>query len=236
MTKPSGNRLKSNPLPAPSWKYERRATASGFRLIAGVDEVGRGALFGPVFAAAVILSEDLPIRGLHDSKQLRAERREVLAGRILERSVAWAIGAADACEIDRINILEASRLAMRRAVEALRPAADYLLVDYVRVDSALPQLGLTHGDALSRSIAAASILAKVERDRCLAHWHTVYPAYGLDSNKGYSAPQHLAALSEFGPTALHRFSFAPVRAASPVAIWTGYAGASQQTLFEGASA
>src|SRR6266851_8180473 len=108
---------------------EREVRARGFRLVAGVDEVGRGALFGPVFAAAVILSEDRPIRGLRDSKMLLPERREVLAARIRERAVAWAVAAADAFEIDRVNILQASRLAMRRAVEKLNPAADYLLID-----------------------------------------------------------------------------------------------------------
>ena len=119
-------------------KYENEARAQGFQRIAGVDEVGRGALFGPVFAAAVILSPDRPIRGLRDSKMLDAERREVLAGRIRERAVAWSVAAADAFEIDRINILQASRLAMRRAIQRLNPTADYLLVDAVTVDLPLP--------------------------------------------------------------------------------------------------
>ena len=229
--RPRTKRARPKTLPAPSWKFERRAVASGHRLIAGVDEAGRGALFGPVFAAAVILSEDRPIRGLKDSKLISRERRESLAHLIRERAVAWAVGVADAHEIDRINILEASRLAMKRAIEKLNPAADYLLVDFMRVDSGLPQLGIVHGDALSRSIAAASILAKVERDACLARWHAVFPAYCLQSNKGYGAPRHLAALRESGPTALHRYSFEPVRNACPVAVWQGYVRAVQTDLF-----
>src|SRR5271156_5710524 len=154
-------------------KYERDARAQGFERIAGVDEVGRGALFGPVFAAAVILSPDRPIRGLRDSKLLDAERREVLAIRIRERAVAWAVGAADAFEIDRINILEASRLAMRRAVERIAGRCDHLLIDAIRIDVALPQTPLIHGDSRSFSIAAASILAKVARDRALVSWDRV---------------------------------------------------------------
>lgn len=238
---PRGKRSVPRSLPAPSWKFERRAVASGYQLIAGVDEAGRGALFGPVYAAAVILSEDRTIRGLQDSKQLTAERREILAGRIRERAVAWAVGAADAHEIDRINILEASRLAMKRAIDKLQPAPGYLLVDFVRVDTSISQLGIVRGDALSRSIAAASILAKVERDACLARWHQVFPAYCLDSNKGYCAPRHMAALREFGPTAMHRFSFLPVRNACPVSVWPGYAvgptnaGPVQAELFDGRS-
>ncbi len=235
MTKPRGKRTGTKAPTAPTWKFERRAATSGFRWIAGVDEAGRGALFGPVFAAAVILSEDRPIRGLNDSKMLLPERREILAERIRERAVAWAVGASDAHEIDRINILEASRLAMKRAIEKLSPAADYLLVDFVRVNTELPQNGIVRGDSLSRSIAAASILAKVERDSCLRSWHEVYPCYALDSNKGYSAPVHLAALREHGPTALHRFSFEPVRNACSVEVWPGYAGPRQEALFETAT-
>src|SRR5271156_2678763 len=196
-------------------KYETEARAQGFRHIAGVDEVGRGALFGPVFAAAVILSPDRPIRGLRDSKLLDAERRETLAPRIRERAVAWSVAAADAFEIDRINILQASRLAMKRAIERLNPTADYLLVDAVTVDLPLEQRALIHGDALSQCIAAASILAKVERDACMCAWDKVFPQYGLKSHKGYSTDEHWKALQEFGPTTLHRFSFWPVREPSP---------------------
>jgi len=203
-------------------KYEREARSNGFRLIAGVDEVGRGALFGPVFAAAVILSPDRQVRGLRDSKQLTAERRQVLARRIREHATAWAIAASDAFEIDHINIYQASRLAMRRAVERLRPAPDFLLVDAVTVDLPLAQRAVIHGDALSQSIAAASIIAKVERDACMCEWDRVFPQYGLKNHKGYSTEEHWMALENFGPTALHRFSFWPVRVHCPHALWTGY--------------
>src|SRR5947209_12131422 len=146
-------------------KYEKVAWGSGAKLVAGVDEVGRGSLFGPVVAAAVILDPCYRIRGLRDSKLLLAERREVLAERILEHAVAWAIAAVDAARIDQINIYHASRLAMREAVIRLAPSADHLLIDALRIDCDLPQKAIIHGDALSASIAAASILAKVERDR-----------------------------------------------------------------------
>ena len=191
-------------------KYEKIAWGSGAKLVAGVDEVGRGSLFGPVVAAAVVLDPCYRIRGLRDSKLLPAERREMLAQRIREHAVAWAIAAVDAARIDQINIYHASRLAMREAVLQLNPVCDYLLVDAMRLDCDLPQQAIIHGDALSASIAAASILAKVERDRMISEWDPVFPIYGLRSNKGYSTPKHLAALREHGPSPLHRQSFAPV--------------------------
>ena len=191
-------------------RYEKRAWESGATLVAGVDEVGRGSLFGPVVAAAVILDPAYRIRGLRDSKLLLPERREVLEKRILQHVVAWAVAAVDAACIDQINIYHASKLAMRNAVMQLAPAADYLLVDALRLDCDLPQQPIIHGDALSASIAAASILAKVERDRMMRDWDAVFPEYGLASHKGYSAPKHLAALRQYGPTPLHRQSFAPV--------------------------
>src|SRR5580704_2352034 len=203
-------------------KYEREAFAQGFTRVAGVDEVGRGALFGPVFAAAVILSPDRPIRGLRDSKQLPPERRQVLAARIRERAVAFAVAAADAFEIDHINIYQASRLAMLRAVQRLSPMPDYLLIDAISVDLPIAQRALIHGDALSQCIAAASILAKVERDACMCQWDLVFPQYGLKSNKGYTTDRHWKALEAHGPTSLHRFSFWPVRDHSPHVLWTGY--------------
>lgn len=206
----------------PSSRYERAARSAGYSTVAGLDEAGRGALFGPVFAAAVVLNPERQIRGLDDSKQLDPERREVLAARIRERAIAWAVGAADAFEIDRVNILEASRLAMRRAVERLPVVCDYLLIDFIHVDLDLPQKPLVHGDAVCFSIAAASILAKVERDRALARWDAVFPDYGFASNKGYGTADHLAALDRLGPTSLHRFSFAPVRNASRQELWRGY--------------
>jgi ribonuclease HII len=191
-------------------RYEKQAWAAGARLVAGVDEVGRGSLFGCVVAAAVILDPGYRVRGLRDSKLLLPERREVLAERIREHAVAWAVAAVDAARIDQINIYHASRAAMREAVMRLVPAADHLLVDAMRLDCGQPQVAIIHGDALSASIAAASILAKVERDRMMCEWDTVFPAYGLASHKGYSTPKHLAALREYGPTPLHRQSFAPV--------------------------
>jgi len=185
--------------------------ARGFSRIAGVDEAGRGSLFGPVYAAAVILSPDRPIRGLNDSKLLDPATRERLAAQIRGTARAWAVAWADAREIDRINILEASRLAMKRAVEKLSPPPDFLLVDAVPVDVPVPQRALIKGDARCRSIAAASILAKVDRDACLCEWDGAYPQYGLGRNKGYSTPDHLQALALYGPTPQHRATFEPVR-------------------------
>ena len=193
---------------------EREVRARGFRAVAGVDEVGRGALFGSVFAAAVILSQDRPIRGLNDSKQLEPERREVLAERIRERAAAWAVAAVDAATIDRINIYQASRLAMKLAVEKLQPAADFLLIDALFLDVRIAQRALIQGDARCHAIAAASILAKVERDACMCEWDAVYPGYGLARHKGYSTPEHSGALESHGPTPLHRLSFEPVRSHS----------------------
>lgn len=193
---------------------ERELQARGFRFVAGVDEVGRGSLFGPVVAAAVILSPDNPIRGLNDSKLLDAERREVLAGRIQERAVAWAVGAVDAATIDFINIYQASRVAMRMAVCRLAQAPDFLLVDAVPIDLPLPQRPLIKGDARCHAIAAASIVAKVYRDQCMRVWDEIFPKYGLAEHKGYSTPEHFKALEQFGPTPLHRLSFEPVRAHS----------------------
>jgi ribonuclease HII len=190
--------------------YEKKAWDSGARLVAGVDEVGRGSLFGAVVAAAVILDPAHRIRGLRDSKLLLPERREVLAERVREHAIAWAVAAVDAARIDQINIYHASRVAMQEAVSLLNPTPDHLLVDAMRLDCELPQRGIIHGDALSVSIAAASILAKVERDRMICEWDPVFPVYGLRSNKGYSTPHHFAALREHGPSPLHRQSFAPV--------------------------
>ncbi|PYV72098.1 MAG: ribonuclease HII [Acidobacteria bacterium] len=191
-------------------KYEKLAWASGATLVAGVDEVGRGSLFGPVVAAAVILDSSYRIRGLRDSKLLPADRREILAERIREHAIAWAIASVDAARIDQINIYHASRVAMQQAVAQLTPSADHLLIDAMKVDCQLPQKSIIHGDALSASIAAASILAKVHRDHMIEEWDPVFPVYGLGSNKGYSTPKHLAALREYGPSPLHRQSFAPV--------------------------
>ncbi|MGH9496600.1 MAG: ribonuclease HII [Candidatus Sulfotelmatobacter sp.] len=191
-------------------RYENKAWGTGAKMVAGVDEVGRGSLFGCVVAAAVILDPGYRVRGLRDSKLLEPARREELAERIREHAIAWSVAAVDAARIDQINIYQASRVAMREAVLGLAPAADHLLIDAMRIDCAVPQIAIIHGDALSASIAAASILAKVERDRIMCEWDRVFPAYGLASHKGYSTPRHVAALREFGPTPLHRQSFAPV--------------------------
>ena len=219
----------------PSSRYERAARSAGYRIIAGLDEAGRGALFGPVFAAAVVLDPARQIRGLDDSKQLEPERRAVLAERIRERAVAWAVGAADAYEIDRVNILQASRLAMERALNRLGIVCDYLLLDAIRIGSSLPQKPLIGGDGLSFSIAAASILAKTARDQALVRWDAVFPEYGFVRNKGYGTRDHIEALERLGPTTLHRFSFEPVRNASREPVWSGYPAAisasSQGELF-----
>jgi len=196
-------------------RFEREARSRGFQRIAGVDEAGRGSLFGPVFAAAVILSRERPVRGLRDSKQLPAGRREELALEIRSSAEAWAVAWAEADEIDRINIYQASRLAMKRAVEKLDPPPDFLLVDALAIDVPVPQRALIKGDARCRSIAAASILAKVDRDACLRAWDAVYPLYGLAESKGYGTPEHLRALAIHGPTPRHRASFEPVRRLLP---------------------
>ncbi len=179
--------------------------------IAGLDEAGRGSLFGPVVAAAVILNPRRRIVGLDDSKKLNAERRNDLAPRIRDHALAWAIAEIDAARIDAWNIYQASRQAMMAAISQLSPLPDYLLLDAIEVDLPIEQKALIHGDARSVSIAAASILAKVERDRRMAEFDEMYPQYGLAQHKGYGTPEHLEALRRFGPSPLHRFSYAPVR-------------------------
>ena len=193
---------------------ERELYARGFHAVAGVDEVGRGALFGPVVAAAVILSPNRPIRGLNDSKLLEPDRRETLAERIRERAVAWAVAAVDAARIDQMNIHQASRLAMKTAVERLSPAADFVLIDAFPLDLPLPQQPIIKGDARCHAIAAASILAKVHRDGWMRTWDEIFPDYGLARHKGYFTAEHARALETYGPTPLHRLSFEPVRVRS----------------------
>ncbi len=188
-------------------KYEKQAWGAGARLVAGVDEVGRGSLFGPVVAAAVVLDPNYRIRGQRDSKLLPEPRREVLARRILEHCLCWAVAAVDSARIDQINIYHASRQAMAEAVAQLAPQPDHLLIDAFRIDYPCAQTPIVHGDALSASIAAASIVAKVERDRMIRAWAPIFPQYGLASNKGYYTRKHLAALREHGPSPLHRHSF-----------------------------
>lgn len=181
--------------------------------VAGVDEAGRGPLAGPVVAAAVILDPGRPIAGLDDSKRLAPAERERLAGQIRRRALAWAVGRAEAEEIDRLNILQATFLAMRRAVAALDPAPDYALVDGNRWPG-LPCPGepVVGGDGKVAAIAAASILAKTVRDAEMASLDRRYPGYGFAAHKGYPTPAHLEALRRLGPCPEHRRSFAPVRA------------------------
>jgi ribonuclease HII len=195
-------------------KFEKLAWATGAKFVAGVDEVGRGSLFGPVVAAAVILEPTYRIKGLRDSKLLPADKREVLAQRIREHSIAWSIAAVDVARIDQLNIYWASNLAMKHAVRGLSCCPDHLLIDAMRLDIECAQTKIIHGDALSASIAAASIIAKVYRDELVREWAPVFPEYDLASNKGYSAPKHIKALREIGPSPLHRQSFAPVWMAS----------------------
>lgn len=196
-----------------SFRYEREARKRGWQRIAGVDEAGRGSLFGPVVAAAVILNPKRRIFGLDDSKKLRAEQREILAKRIREHALAWGVGQIDARRIDAWNIYQASLQAMTEALTQLKISPDYLLLDAVHLNVLIEQKSLIHGDARSASIAAASILAKVERDRLMDEWDSRYPQYGLTHNKGYATPDHLEALRLHGPSSEHRFSFAPVREA-----------------------
>lgn len=196
-----------------SSRYERQAHQRGFLRIAGLDEVGRGALFGPVVAAAVILNPARRIRGLDDSKKLAPERREVLATLIRERAVAWAVAEVDAGRIDAWNIRQASRQAMLLAVAMLAVSPDYLLIDAETLETAIEQRPLVHGDSRSISIAAASIVAKQARDALMDQWACVYPQYGFERNRGYATPDHLDALRRHGPTPHHRHSFAPVREA-----------------------
>jgi ribonuclease HII len=190
----------------------------GFSLIAGVDEVGRGALFGPVVAAAVILPEetcsDLAQAGLTDSKQLARCDRERLDRHIRSVALAVCVAEVDAPTIDRINIYQATRLAMLLAVRGLTLRPDHLLIDAMRIDHSCPQTRLIYGDSLSLSIAAASVVAKVFRDAMMCDLDSLHPKYGLASHKGYATLIHRRALQQHGPTPLHRFSFAPVRIAA----------------------
>ncbi|HET7358902.1 MAG TPA: ribonuclease HII [Rhodanobacteraceae bacterium] len=183
-------------------------------LLAGVDEAGRGPLAGPVAIAAVILDPARRIRGLDDSKLLTEARREALYARIVERALAWHVVFIDCLEIDRINIFQATMLGMRRALAALAPAAQYALVDGNHLPQALPcpARAVIGGDGSEPAISAASILAKVSRDRHMVALAQRWPGYGFERHKGYSVPEHLAALARLGPCPEHRRSFAPVRA------------------------
>lgn len=189
-------------------QYEKEVWCSSYRHIAGVDEVGRGCLFGDVVAAAVILPEGLIIDGVDDSKKLTAKKRDALFELIMEQAVAVGIGHVDASVIDEINIKQASRLAMKLAVERLETSPDYMLVDAEKIDIELPQQAIIKGDANSQSIAAASIVAKVTRDRlCEGVWEETYPHYGIAIHKGYATKLHRERIAEFGPSPMHRRSF-----------------------------
>ncbi|MGA2538322.1 MAG: ribonuclease HII [Terracidiphilus sp.] len=197
--------------PACGWKHEKAARKQGATRIAGLDEVGRGPLFGPVVAAAVMLAPRCRIDGLTDSKKLPEKKREEFEIQIRANAIAWAVAAVDVETIDRINIRRASLLAMRLAVEQLTLSPDFLLIDGIdTIDWDCPQRAVVQGDSISLSIAAASVLAKVHRDRMLLEFDRQFPGYGLASHKGYGCPEHLAALARLGPTPLHRKSFSPV--------------------------
>jgi len=193
-------------------EFEYRAYQEGFQTIAGRDEVGRGPLAGPVAAAAVILPQDFFLEGVDDSKRLSDKKRRKLVDDIKKEAVSWAVALLSPQYIDRENILQASREAMRLAVQALRPAPDFLLVDAIKIpDLPIQQLPIIKGDSLSVSIACASIIAKVERDETMLAYDRLYPQYGLGKHKGYATREHLLALQEFGPCPLHRRSFEPVK-------------------------
>jgi ribonuclease HII len=196
----------------PADEFEQEARRRGYRRVAGIDEAGRGPLAGPVVAAAVVLPIHARLTGVDDSKQLPAAERERLYHAILDKAVGVGIGSADAGEIDALNILEASRLAMCRAIANLDPAPDYLLTDAVTLPALqVPLRPIIKGDALSLSIAAASIIAKVTRDRLMVAFHETFPQYNFLSHKGYGTAEHLRMLARFGPCPIHRRTFAPVR-------------------------
>jgi ribonuclease HII len=191
-----------------SWDFERQAWGQGHREVGGTDEVGRGALCGPVVAAVVVLGEEFDATGLDDSKRLTERQREALAERIRAQSRAWCLGVAEPREVDRLNILRATYLAIRRAVEGLSRPLDLLLVDALTVPGlAVKQQPIVKGDALCFSIAAASVLAKVDRDARMREWDARYPGYGLARNMGYASEDHRDALRRMGPSEIHRRSF-----------------------------
>lgn len=193
----------------PDFTYEKAAMESGFKLICGVDEAGRGPLAGPVCAAAVILSEDTEIEGLNDSKKLSEKKREALYDIIKEKAVAYAIAYGTLEEIEELNILEATFIAMNRAIEGLKTKPDFALIDGNRVPKGIkiPCETVVKGDAKSSSIAAASILAKVTRDRLLLEYDQQYPQYNFKKHKGYGTKEHTDLILEYGPCPIHRMSF-----------------------------
>lgn len=189
--------------------FEHQAIADGFAFIAGVDEVGRGCLAGPVIAAACILDITKPVpKGLNDSKKLTEKQRDEIAAELRETAVAFAVGIVEANEIDRINILEATKVAMTQAIQALSPAADHILVDALNLKHLrIPQKAIIKGDSISYSIAAASVIAKTYRDNLMVEFDAVYPQYGFAGHKGYGAALHRQAIKDHGPCPLHRMTF-----------------------------
>jgi ribonuclease HII len=205
----------------PTLNYEKHLWAAGYHRVAGLDEAGRGAWAGPVVAAAVILPSGEPglqhrLASVRDSKTLSAPRREALLEVIQAYALAWSVGAVPPDEIDRQGIVPATREAMAMALQALSPAADYLLLDHLTLpDVPLPQHSLPKGDVHVLSIAAASIVAKVSRDQMMGEFEARFPGYGFARHKGYGTAAHRAALLELGPSAIHRYSFAPLRCWTP---------------------
>jgi ribonuclease HII len=203
--------LFSNELACDPLFFEGCARASGFTCIAGLDEAGRGPLAGPVVAAAVVLPDGLLMPGLTDSKQVPEQERERLFNKIREQAICYGIGIVDERTIDDVNILHATIIAMERALETLTPQPDYLLIDALTLPRVpLPQKPLIKGDCRSHSIAAASILAKVTRDRLMLELHEKFPQYNFQKHKGYGTREHLALLRQHGPCDAHRKSFNPV--------------------------
>ncbi|CAM3355056.1 ribonuclease HII [Marinicrinis lubricantis] len=187
--------------------YEQELWNRGLVHIAGIDEVGRGCLFGDVVAAAVVLPSSFVCEDIQDSKKLSEKKRDALYDIIQEQALAIGIGRVAAEEIDRINIKQAARLAMQKALRQMEIVPDYLLIDAERIETDIPQLSIVKGDSLSQSIAAASIIAKVTRDRLCVHWDQLYPQYGIAKHKGYATKEHREAIRTYGPCPLHRTSF-----------------------------
>ena len=191
--------------------YEKLAYQEDASFIAGVDEVGRGPLAGPVVAAAVILPKNIEDLGFDDSKKLSASKREEIYRLIQEKAIAIGIGIVDADIIDQVNIYQASRLAMQQAVSELKIQPDYLLIDAMKIDVNTPQIGIIKGDAKSISIAAASIVAKQVRDQMMQEFDELYPGYDFSNNAGYGTPKHLEGLNKKGICPIHRKTFAPIK-------------------------
>ena len=194
------------------WHYETQLRKQGYRIIAGIDEAGRGPLAGPVVAASSILPENCQIEGLRDSKKLTEKKRDQLYGIISEKAISIGIGIVFEETIDQINILQATKMAMVKSVSKLECGPDFLLIDgNQNLNSKIPQRAIIKGDALSASIASASIIAKVTRDRIMKHSHKMHPQYGFSKHKGYGTREHLENIIKFGPSKIHRKTFKGVK-------------------------